>query len=595
MQSDIQLRQSPAGPGKTVHRWEVVDREITIAARAGLAGALWQDVDERGALACGFLFGRMVNTGNGQTLQVESLMSIDLKPEPDQSQLPDLGPFAEPVQQWRATAQDSLDWVGCYVARPRFDELESTLLPALYAPLFTTNVAAVLVLVPKTSDCDCRLEVISPAIAAGVIPEFQFHLREFLDAERTLPAPNGAPLVLETPEEFYAVPAPPKVEEPAPTRLIMPLPVVREERKSSGKPPSHLRPLASTIPAPVIEPVTTPPVRRASRPWLWVALAILTAAAGIVAGRLWHVALPLIMRSTPAGTPAPSESALELQVARRGSDLELTWNRKAKVLQGEVQGVLRINDNGTRNELPLNAAQLRNGRVLYVPRSGDVEIALEVTPAGGALISDSVRVLQPGFTPTPGQAQVPATKGATSANPPPTGTAQRTMPSAIKPAPREFVLPPATRTVPNPQTVGSFRIEPATSDTNLSSLGRPLLPSSATPATPPPGTVPSITTPPAPEGRRIAATPPVPLRQFALTIPPALAARLPMETVVQVELSVDAEGRVAGMAPEPQKTPAANDLAALAATSARNWRFKPATSGGVPVASKYILTFRLKR
>jgi hypothetical protein len=127
----------------------------------------------------------------------------------------------------------------------------------------------------------------------------------------------------------------------------------------------------------------------------------------------------------------PSGSRLDLQVARRGSDLELTWNRKADVVQADAQGTLRINDNGFRSEIHLDADQLRNGRILYVPRSGDVEASLEVRPPVGAAVSDNLRVLQPGFGGTGSIATpAPSTQAPLGTTPPASGTAQRSSPNA---------------------------------------------------------------------------------------------------------------------------------------------------------------------
>ena len=630
MQSDTQNKQSPANNGRSVHYWEVAERQIVITARSGLAGAIWQDVVERGPAACGFLLGKMLDSDAGQCLYLEALMPLDLKITPGSSELPDLGQFGARMSRWQQAAKGRASWAGCYVVRAELDELESTLLPALYGPLFTTPIAAVLVLVPGAAGCECRMEVISPSIATGVIPEFQFSLREFADAE---PGSNIAdtehPFVIEAPVEFSAAAAASPIEtvgvkdEKVATATAVEAPVesltltrlaVVAERIVPEAPVAPLR----TMPP----PVKTPGFRR----WLWVLLALLAGGGGaILAVRLWRLTEllePGRLATSPVTTGTTATSKLDLQVARRGNDLELTWNRSSVALVGNASGTLRINDGGSRNEILLDGDQLRNGRILYVPRTGDVEVSLQIKTAGGGTEGDTLRVLQPGFgphttssgpAPTAPTVQVPLQR-----NPSPTGTAQRTLPAAVKPAPREFVLPPVAGGQPRSGVTGTIRVEPATLESHLNGLQNPVLPIASSsggpsvapppvtprrqpqPVTPQPVT-PQPITPPATggakeqAGTRPAPVPAVPIQRVRLSIPQELRSRLPSEITIDVELTLDAQGRVTDARPERQATAAGTELAGMAAANARLWQFQAATVGGLPVASKYVLTFHFKR
>ncbi len=605
MQSDTAgYKQSPANDGRTVHRWEVADRQIVITVRAGVAGAVWQDVDERGQAACGFLLGRMLNTGEGQCLHVDSIMPLVLNPGPEAGQLPDLGRFGAAMSRWHHAGKGRAQWAGCYVARFASDEVESTILPALYAPLFTTDIAAVMVLVPKSGDCDCRLEVVSPSIVSGVVPEFRFRLGEYVEAEKPFHiVDNDHPLVIEAPSDFLTAPdeaAPEPAVAPPIEKVVSPPPALRIKMEEAA-PAKHERPHqpvvveAAHVGPPSPAPARPPRYRR----WFWISLALLAGGgAGVLAGRLWrltqHYETGSFLNSSAAPESTRTGNKLDLQVARHGTDLELTWNRSLEALEGNARGEMRINDNGYRSEILLDASQIRNGRILYVPRSGDVEVSLQVKTAGGATLADTLRVLQPGFAAQgPANAAAPSTQVPARTSPAPTGTAQRTVPEVIKPRPKEFVLPPATGDgkAAGAQP-GTFRIEPAVLGASMNGLPSSPIPFSPPSVAPPPET--TIRTPERPAARA-AVMPAVPLRQASLAIPQDLRVRLNTELTINVEVSLDAAGRVLDVRPERQATPAATELAGLAAANVRRWQFRPATVGGQPVASKYVVTFHVKR
>ncbi len=338
---------------------------------------------------------------------------------------------------------------------------------------------------------------------------------------------------------------------------------------------------------------------------MWIALALLGGiAAGVLASRVWRF-IPRSEAGDPASSiPGPSRSGskIELQVARRGNDLELTWTRNPALYGSGSHGILRINDNGVRNEILLDAGQLAGGRILYVPRSGDVEVTLAVQTGKGATLTDTLRVLQPGFASQTGAPAANQRPQPAASNPAPVGTAQRTVPASVKAPPREFVLPPSVGAKSTVGQPGTIRVEPLAVGATVDGLQTPLTPA-PTPVPGPPASAPlsapvsppvARTSPPQPAPERTASVPAVPLRQARLSIPRELRQRLSEELAIKVEVSLDPQGRVTDVTAERQPSVAATELAALAVANVRLWQFVPANVGGKPVASKYVVTFHIK-
>jgi rare lipoprotein A len=77
---------------------------------------------------------------------------------------------------------------------------------------------------------------------------------------------------------------------------------------------------------------------------------------------------------------AGSSSELALHVEPQGNDLRLTWNRHAPILANATGGILVIEDGDQpQRELPLTAALLQSGSVLYQPTSNKVRFRLDIT------------------------------------------------------------------------------------------------------------------------------------------------------------------------------------------------------------------------
>jgi hypothetical protein len=109
-------------------------------------------------------------------------------------------------------------------------------------------------------------------------------------------------------------------------------------------------------------------------------------------GAVEYLVLRAQFRST-ASTPA-------LRVERRGGYLDVRWNRDAPDSVRAERGLLEITDGSARQQLRLDAGQLRTGSVAYSPRTNDVSIRLELFGAAGTR-SESLRVVDNTHRATP--------------------------------------------------------------------------------------------------------------------------------------------------------------------------------------------------
>jgi rare lipoprotein A (peptidoglycan hydrolase) len=90
----------------------------------------------------------------------------------------------------------------------------------------------------------------------------------------------------------------------------------------------------------------------------------------------------------PDNAASRSPSELSLHVESHGNDLRLTWNRHAPLFANATGGILIIEDGDQpKREMPLSAAILQTGSVLYQPTSKNVRFRLQITSTHSATIS----------------------------------------------------------------------------------------------------------------------------------------------------------------------------------------------------------------
>jgi hypothetical protein len=67
-------------------------------------------------------------------------------------------------------------------------------------------------------------------------------------------------------------------------------------------------------------------------------------------------------------------------VTKDGPNLSVKWDRDAQAVKASQRGVLEIEDGGYTKPVDLDAAQLRNGSILFTNSSNTVRFRLIVYP-----------------------------------------------------------------------------------------------------------------------------------------------------------------------------------------------------------------------
>ena len=93
-------------------------------------------------------------------------------------------------------------------------------------------------------------------------------------------------------------------------------------------------------------------------------------------------------------TSAPIGLPLKLSVAENRNQLDVMWDRNVPSIVHAKRGLLSISDGRNEQELELSGAQLRAGRVHYLPISDDVRLRLDVFPEGQERVVESIRVFR---------------------------------------------------------------------------------------------------------------------------------------------------------------------------------------------------------
>lgn len=79
-----------------------------------------------------------------------------------------------------------------------------------------------------------------------------------------------------------------------------------------------------------------------------------------------------------------AKNELNFAVERDGGALVLHWNPESGLIATAKNAILRIEDNNQSKNFDLDLEQLRFGKIVYFPSSGDVNFRLEVIDAGGS-------------------------------------------------------------------------------------------------------------------------------------------------------------------------------------------------------------------
>jgi hypothetical protein len=120
--------------------------------------------------------------------------------------------------------------------------------------------------------------------------------------------------------------------------------------------------------------------------WMWIALSV----AFLFLGGLLGYQAALTPGTGLAGNSA-QEFALSLSVTRNGDNLSVRWDTRAPAIRSAQRGVLEIEDGGYSKPVDLDAAQLRNGTLIYRNAANSVRFRLTVYPLARVSVSETTQ------------------------------------------------------------------------------------------------------------------------------------------------------------------------------------------------------------
>jgi hypothetical protein len=347
--------------------------------------------------------------------------------------------------------------------------------------------------------------------------------------------------------------------------------------------------LMSPVDAPMEQPAQAnePARRRRVTPVLVVAAVIAVSAS--IDGYLWL--------RTPLPKPAPSSSrgrsSLGLSVHRLAGRLNISWDQSSPQVRNAVSGVLTIHDGVKADRLPLTPEQLRSTLVPYVPENDTVNVQLEVQNDRHQSSSETVLVVT---GPQLAELDAPTPEAAG-----PVSTHREPRHQGTKPLPVPRMEPSPRRRMERPQTPHSSGSQPVALPpmelptamaterqmTQLPQLGP--LPDLA------PSRPPVRLPPPAQAAGTVSYDAPVPLRKVSPAVPTNLRSLIQEDTSLEVEVRIDAEGKVLSATPLNAANSSQKLVSSSAVQAALLWRFEPARRNQQPVPSVTVLRFDFAR
>lgn len=306
---------------------------------------------------------------------------------------------------------------------------------------------------------------------------------------------------------------------------------------------------------------------------------LLTAAAGIALSSnrdsfrqgysaFWHAVAGPPSASRPSSKSAPHPS-VSLRAIRENGFLALTWNRESDLITAATVGALSIRDGDSPRLISLDAAQLRDGSLLYVPRTDQILIQLSLTSASETY-KESVTVILPSVGEP---ATIPAPMSKVEASSLPVAAEKSGEAAAIQPV-KAFYAPTLSKDPParkDSSTIAMYISNVAGSPTSDA-------------VAPPVGSLPK-----SPLATPVIYEPAVPLVKTEPKLPEELRP-LTKKTIVQVNLAIDNNGKVI-QAEAISERGVSQLLLNSVLEASRSWKFKPALNNRQAVSSESKLTF----
>jgi hypothetical protein len=129
-----------------------------------------------------------------------------------------------------------------------------------------------------------------------------------------------------------------------------------------------------------------PRPRKQRSTWVWLPLAVIFLALGMALGYQLTVTFLPNVRSNEG----PAAFALNLSATRSGESISLRWNREAPAVLSARRGVLEIEDGEISNSIPLDAAHLKEGTVVYQNSTPMVHFRLVIYVSANTTVNETV-------------------------------------------------------------------------------------------------------------------------------------------------------------------------------------------------------------
>jgi outer membrane biosynthesis protein TonB len=300
--------------------------------------------------------------------------------------------------------------------------------------------------------------------------------------------------------------------------------------------------------------------------------------------------------------PGKNENNLGLSVHAEGSGLRVTWDRNIMAARNATGANLSISDGGAERRFSLDRNQLTTGSIFYTPKSGDVVIQFQTLNGANPGQSEMIRVLSgdrpsnspladSGSAPPVQTIEIPNLRKAEPARQAPDATLAEETETASEPktfdAPKYDVAAPSTRTYLTPRQIAEPEVPPPAG--SVQSLSTPNIPNPLRDA----ATAVSSAGAHSATMHRAAFVPPNPIKKI-IPDKKGLSWNLNFPMEINVQVTVDKEGRVVEARDLAGSTPRFAVLVTECLRAARQWRFQPGTLDGTPVQSEYTIVFLFK-
>lgn len=360
-----------------------------------------------------------------------------------------------------------------------------------------------------------------------------------------------------TPRRSPVIPEPVHVSDEEPSIVA----ILRESAMRNSPPQNTAAPSTPEKRSPADDP-------QKHRTWalLLLGFASLCLVAAVI-GTGIYLALPAFrsrLQVPPEQSPRPG---LSFQVTRAtDGQLNLNWNRSSPEVLGAPSALLTIRDGRRTNELQLDNAQLRAGKLMYFPKSDDVQFRLELNTDSLHTVGESVRVLSAAAD---------------------SGHARR---SRSGESGNQFVRGAYPT---GPTESGEFPPSRTEVDVDVPTMRKS--DSDSVPLLLPPRALPPVVT----ATTWSSTQPPSPRTTY---VPPRVVEEMMPETTpvgqfarISVQVSIDRGGYVTAAHALKEEGTINTTLEAIATAAAQRWRFEPATLNGKPIPAEYRIVFAFHR